>query len=229
MRNYGQFCPVAGASEVLGERWTIIIVRNLLVGCHTFNGIAEGAPGLSRALLTKRLQELKRAGVIDVVPKPGGRGSLYELTEAGRGLWTVVLALQDWGLKWAELTPEHAHPGVVLWSWVTGYLCTDRLPRRRVLIRFEFPSIPGQARRGWVLMEHGTAEICEKNPGFEEDLVVTVNDPLVFARWHLGEIEWNEALRSEAIVVKGPRQLARALPTWDRRVVPVPPPAAARR
>ena len=89
MRNYGQFCPVARASEVLGERWTIIIVRNLLVGCHTFNGIAEGAPGLSRALLTKRLQELRRAGVIDVVPKPGGRGSLYQLTrQAARcGAW----------------------------------------------------------------------------------------------------------------------------------------------
>lgn len=229
MRNYGQFCPVARASEVLGERWMIIIVRNLLVGCRTFNEIAEGAPGLSRALLTKRLQELKRAGVIDVVPKQGGRGSLYEPTEAGRKLWSVVLALQDWGIKWTELTPEHAHPGVVLWSWVTVCLRSDRLPQKRVLIRFEFPSIRGGGQRGWMLVEHGAAEICEKNPGFEEDLVVTVNDPLVFARWHLGEVEWAEALRSGAIVVTGPRLLARALPTWDRRVAPVRASAAALR
>lgn len=102
--------------------------------------------------------------------------------------------------------PEHAHPGVVLWSWMTGYLNRDRLPRRRVLIRFEFPTVYGQGARGWVLLERGDAEICEKNPGFEEDLVVTVNDPLVvtvndpmaFARWHLGELEWGDALRSRA-------------------------------
>lgn len=228
VRTYGQFCPIARASEVLGERWTIIILRNLLVGCRTFNEIAEGAPGLSRALLAKRLRELQRAGVLEARAKPDGRGSLYVLTRAGRELWNVMLALQDWGLKWVELTPEHAHPGVVLWSWVTGYVNAERLPRRRVLIRFEFPTIQGPGRRGWVLVEGGQAEICEKNPGFEEDLVVTVNDPLAFARWHLGEIEWGAALRSGGIRVEGSRDLARALPTWDRRVAPRRPRAAAR-
>lgn len=124
-----------------------------------------------------------------------------------------MMALQDWGLRWAELKPEHAHPGVVLWSWVTGYLHRDRLPRRRVLVRFDF-AIRGPGRRCWVLIERGDAEICEKNPGFDEDVIVTVSDPVAFARWHLREIEWGDALRSGAIHIAGPKELTRAFPTW---------------
>lgn len=225
MRSYGQFCPIARASEILGERWSIIILRNLWVGCTTFTEIAEGAPGLSRALLSKRLRELQRAGVIEIRPKPDGHGSLYAPTQAGQALSEVLLALQDWGERWVELTPEHAHPGVVLWSWVKGYLSRELLPQRRVLVRFEFPTVAGGGRRGWLLAEHGHAEICEKNPGFEEDLVVTVNDPLAFARWHLGQIAWDDALRGGGIRVTGDRELAKALPTWDRRVAPATPTA----
>src|SRR5680860_393484 len=90
MRTYGQYCPIARGSEVVAERWTPIILRNILLGCHTFNEIAAGAPGLSRALLTRRLHELERAGVIDIRPKPGGHGSLYEPTSAGRDLSNVL-------------------------------------------------------------------------------------------------------------------------------------------
>ncbi|HEX6404945.1 MAG TPA: helix-turn-helix domain-containing protein [Pseudonocardiaceae bacterium] len=216
MRTYGQYCPIARASELLAERWTLIIVRNIvLVGCRTFNEIADGAPGLSRGLLSKRLRELQRAGVIEIHPKPDGPGSTYEPTQAGRELAEVMLALQRWGSKWVELTPEQAHPGVVLWAWVTLYLDRDRFPRRRVLVRFDYPTLSGPGSRSWLLIERGDAEICEKYPGGEEDLVVVVNDPVAFARWHLGDIEWSDALRSRAIQVNGSAALARVLPTWS--------------
>ena len=217
MRTYGQYCPVARAAELLAERWSIIILRNILVGCLTFNEIADGAPGLSRGLLSKRLRDLERAGVIEIRPKPDGPGSLYEPTQAGRELAEVMTALQHWGEKWAELKPEHAHPGVVLWVWVSFWLDRERLPRRRTLIRFEYSSLPGPAPRGWLLIAQGDAELCVKYPGGEEDLIVVVNDPVAFARWHMREIEWRDALRSGAIEAKGSRALARALPTWNRR------------
>src|SRR6266536_4825138 len=110
MRTYGQYCPIARTSELLAERWTIIILRNILVGCQTFNEIADGAPGLSRGLLSKRLRELERAGIVEIRRKPDGPGSTYEPTEAGRELTQVMRALQRWGSKWADLTPEQAHP-----------------------------------------------------------------------------------------------------------------------
>jgi DNA-binding HxlR family transcriptional regulator len=217
VRTYGQYCPIARASELLGERWNIIILRNILVGCQTFNEIADGAPGLSRGLLAKRLRQLERAGVIEIRPKLDGPGSIYEPTQAGRELAEIMLALQNWGRKWAELKPEHAHPGVVLWVWVTFWLDRDRLPRRRVVVRFEYPTLPEPARRSWLLIERGDAEYCLKHPGGEEELIVVIHDPLAFARWHMGQIEWAYALRSGAIEVKGSRALARALPTWNRR------------
>jgi DNA-binding HxlR family transcriptional regulator len=215
MRNYGQFCPIARASEILAERWTPIIIRNVLLGCTTFNAIADGAPGLSRGLLSTRLRELERAGVIDIRAKGNSHGSTYVPTEAGRELWKVLLALQHWGTRWVELTPEHAHPGVVLWAWATGYLRRERLPHRRTVIRFEYTSLRGPGCRGWLLVDHGDAEICEKHPGGDEDLVVLVHDPLAFARWHLGEIKWTNVLRSGAIELSGRKDLARALPTWN--------------
>jgi DNA-binding HxlR family transcriptional regulator len=217
MRTYGQYCPIARASELLAERWSIIILRNVVIlGCRTFNEIADSAPGLSRGLLSKRLRELERAGVIEIHPKPGGLGSTYNPTDAGRELSGVMVALQHWGSRWAELKPEHAHPGVVLWMWATFFLDRGRLPQRRILVRFDYPTLRRPGSRNWLLVERGDAEICETFPGGEEHLVVVVNDPLAFARWHLGELAWPNAVRSGAIVVTGPRHLARALPTWHR-------------
>lgn len=114
-----------------------------------------------------------------------------------------MLALERWGRKWAELKPEHAHPGVVLWVWANFFISRNRLPRRRVLVRFEYPTLPGSARRSWLLIERGQAEYRLKYPGGEEELIVVVNDPLAFARWHIGQIRWSDALRSGAIEVKG--------------------------
>ena len=217
MRSYGQYCPIARASELLAERWSIIILRNIVIlGCRTFNEIADGAPGLSRGLLSKRLRDFERAGVIEIRAKPDGPGSTYEPSDAGRELSEVMVALQHWGSKWADLTPQQAHPGVVLWMWATFFLDGDRLPRRRRLVRFDYPTLSGPGSRSWLLIERGDAEICEKYPGGDEDLVVVVHDPVAFARWHLGELAWGDALRDGAIEVRGSPALARALPTWHR-------------
>jgi hypothetical protein len=99
---------------------------------------------------------------------------------------------------------------------VTFGLNRDRLPQRRVLVRFDYPRLSAPGRRGWLLIERGDAEICEKYPGGEVEMIVMVHDPVAFARWHLGEIEWGDALSSGAIEVQGSRALA-AVPTWNRR------------
>jgi DNA-binding HxlR family transcriptional regulator len=214
MRNYGQFCPIARGSEVFAERWTPIILRNVLLGCRTFNQIAAGAPGLSRALLTRRLRELERAGVIRIRPKADGHGSLYEPTPVGSDLGPVLVALGRWADRWMDVAPEHADPDVVLWSWCQEFLRRDLLPDQRVVVRFEF-SFLGRRARGWMLIEHREAELCRVDPGFGDDLVVTIADPLIFARWHIGLVDWAAALRSGGIQLSGPRPLCRALPTWN--------------
>jgi DNA-binding HxlR family transcriptional regulator len=216
MRSYQQYCPVARGAEVFAERWTPIIMRNILYGCETFNAIADGAPGLSRSLLTKRLRELERAGVIAVVPKQDGRGSKYVPTEAGKALKPVLNALGVWGEMWMEVRPVHTEPGVVLWSWGTVFLNRDALPRRRVVARFEF-EYAGKPDTAWLVLDKGDGEVCATDPGYGDDLIVEVHEAMALARWHLGHIEWSTALRSGAIVVRGPTDLRRALPTWNLR------------
>lgn len=214
MRNYGQFCPIARGSAILAERWTPIILRNVLLGCNTFNDIAAGAPGLSRALLTRRLRELARYGVIEIRPKPDGRGSLYEPTLTGRELWPVLNAIGDWAEQWMYVTDEHADPDVVLWSWFGSFLVNDRLPDHRATVRFDLMH-HDRRWRCWVLVDHGDAEICNFDPGFGDDVVVTVDNALVFARWHLGLLDWAAALRSGGLTVRGDADLRRALPSWN--------------
>jgi DNA-binding HxlR family transcriptional regulator len=214
MRNYGQFCPIARGSEILAERWTPIILRNMLLGCRTFNEIAAGAPGLSRALLTRRLRELEHAGVIRIRPKPDGHGSLYEPTPAGRDLQGVLDAIAGWADRWTEMTSAHADPDAVLWSWCQSFLRRELLPDRRVVVRFEFSRRGGRVRI-WQLIEDGEVELCRFDPGFGEDLVVRIEDPLTFARWHLGLVDWAAALRCGAVQVSGSQALGRALPSWN--------------
>lgn len=214
MRNYGQFCPIARGSEVLAERWTPIILRNVLMGCSTFNEIAAGAPGLSRALLARRLRELERAGVLEIRPKTDGRGSLYEATPAGIELGAVLHALAGWADKWTEVTNEHADPGVVLWSWVNTFLRRDLLPKKRVVVKFDFAP-RGPRVQVWFLVDRGEIEICRFDPGFGDDLVVIIDDAEMFARWHLGLVGWAALLRSDAVRLEGPADLRRSLPTWN--------------
>jgi hypothetical protein len=121
-----------------------------------------------------------------------------------------------WALKWLEITPEQSDPDVVLWLWCHSFLRRDRLPDGRVLVRFEFKQArKGRPARGWLLVEAKDAEICSKHPGFEEDLIVAIEDSHAFGAWHLGLVEWSDALRSGKIRVEGRRDLARALPTWN--------------
>lgn len=153
--------------------------------------------------------------MIETRPKPDGHGSVYEPTQMGRGLWDVLMAMGDWALRWMEVTPHHSDPDVVLWSWCHSFLRRDRLPEGRVLVRFEFPGQPVYFRRFWLLVEDREGELCTKYPGFEEDVIVVIEDLLTFARWHLGLVEWGAALRAGHIRITGPWDLTRALPTWN--------------
>jgi DNA-binding HxlR family transcriptional regulator len=214
VRTYGQYCPISRASEVLGERWTMLVVRNLLFGCTSFSTIAQGVPGMSRSLLSTRLRALEEAGVVHSRAKDRGRGRVYELTEAGRELWEVLRPLAAWGTRWIERQPEHANPSFVLWAWVHVHLRRDRLPPRRTLVEFVFPDERPPHRTFWMHVEPPNAELCTSHPGFDVDLFVTARSE-AFTRWHLRELPWSAAIRRGEIRVDGPRGLARALPTWN--------------
>jgi DNA-binding HxlR family transcriptional regulator len=206
---YGQYCPIAKGSEVFAERWTPLIVRNLYLGCRSFNEILEGVPRMSRSLLTQRLRTLERAGVVVTEPIPGRRGHHYYLTPAGQELADVCLALGTWGARWLELAPEDFDPAIVLWAWRKD-LRVSRLPRRRVVVRFDLTDRPKE--RYWLVMDHRDTELCIKDPGFEPDLVVTTTARAV-TEVHMGR-SIDEARRAGDWRMEGPADLVRAFPTW---------------
>lgn len=218
MKTYRQYCPIARASEVLAQRWTPIILRDLLDGPTTYSRLADGAPGLSRTLLTSRLRELERLDLVERTPSSDGKGWLYRLTESGEDLRPVLYAIGSWGERWLEVAPEHADPGFVLNSWCNRYLATDNLPEHRVVVRFDFPDQPKSATPLWMIFDETDSEVCRKPPGFEEDLVVTA-ESVALTEWHLGRIEWHHALAQDRIRVAGLPRLAKELPTWNQRSV----------
>jgi DNA-binding HxlR family transcriptional regulator len=210
---YRQYCPIARATEILGERWTLLLVRNLLMGAETFTAIARGVPTMSRSVLVRRLEELTRGGVITSEPRSGG-GSTYRLTPAGRDLAAVLDRLGDWATTWVEVTHEHTDPGFALWAWCTAQLDRAALPARRTVVGFTFPREKPSNRRYWLLVEDGAAELCYSYPGGEVDADV-VADSAAFVDWHRGARTWFDVLRSGDVVVTGARDVARALPTWN--------------
>lgn len=206
MRGYDQqHCPVSRASEIIAERWTPIIVRNLLLGCRTFGQVLDGAPGLSRSLLSQRLRELERHGILEREPNPKGRGSLYTLTPAGEGLQQVCDALGTWGVHWLEVSPAEVEPGIVLWA-VARSMKTDRLPEDRLVIRFD---VRGYPKRFWLVVERPGVELCRTSPGFDEDLIVTVERGWL-TEWHIGQRSLRVALERGEVLIDGPPRLVRA-------------------
>jgi len=216
MASYRQYCPIARATEILAERWSLLIVRNLMFGATTFSVIAQGVPTMSRSMLTKRLRELEQAGVITSTAKPNGQGSTYALSAAGADLVEVVDSLGRWAETWVEVLPEHTDPGFALWAWCMVQLNRQALPAGRVVVHFEFPDERAGNRFFWLLVHDGAAEVCATDPGGEPDLWVVARSA-AFVHWHRGALSWSKAIRSGEITITGSRSLVRAFPTWNTR------------
>ncbi|MEP6600043.1 MAG: winged helix-turn-helix transcriptional regulator [Actinomycetota bacterium] len=212
MRSYGQYCPVARTSEIVAERWTPIIVRNLLGGATTFGQLRDGAPGIPKALLADRLNTLARAGVVIRQVNASNRAITYELTPAGRELKSVCDAMGAWGMRWLEVEPQHVDPAYILWA-TARLVDPEMLPEEQVTVRFELRDVPDQ--RYWMLLHRPRSEVCSRYPGTPEDLVVHT-DADTLARLHLREHTYQNLVRQKKISIDGSRALARAFPTWIR-------------
>jgi len=212
MPDYGSFCPIALGTEVLADRWTPLIVRELILGNTRFNDIARGLPGISRSLLVQRLRHLERKGVIELWPATAGRGSEYHLTPAGKDLEEVVMALGRWAVEWLYEQVDLTDVDVVtLMWWMHRRVDADRLPPGRVVIQFDHTAPEKQTI--WMVLDRGDASVCLQHPGFDADVVVTTTTPALAAVF-AGVESWNHAVTTGAISVAGPPTLGKAIPRW---------------
>jgi DNA-binding HxlR family transcriptional regulator len=207
---YGQFCPVAVAAEIFAERWTPVILRELVLGSRGFNEIHRGVPRISRALLAKRLRELTSAGIIENAA--GG----YRLTDAGQELGEVVKRLGEWGARWtAPVRRDRLDAKLLTWD-MRRRIAVDQLPDRRVVVRFDFRGVPAEhkaPRTYWLVLQRPEVDLCIIEPGFEVDLFVEA-DLAAFVRVWLGVVPMRQVIREGAIKLAGDRQVVRDFPSW---------------
>jgi DNA-binding HxlR family transcriptional regulator len=211
MRGYAQYCPIAKGSEILGDRWTLLIVREMLGGARGFNELQRGLPGISRSVLTDRLRSLERAEIVERRTGPQGRTLEYRLTPAGRDLDPVVQAIGEWGVTWAftDPRPEELDPDLLI-VWMARHVDREQLPADRTVIQFDFRD---PAKRYWMVLEPCDVSICLQHPGFDVDLKVSVDTATLY-RVYLGRAELGGAMRARQLTMSGPRALQRAFGRW---------------
>jgi DNA-binding HxlR family transcriptional regulator len=212
MADYGRFCPVSLASDVLADRWTPLIMRELILGSTRFNDIARGLPGISRSLLIQRLRHLERKGVLERWPSPSGRGSEYHLTPAGKDLEPVIIALGKWAVEWLydDLDFDDIDAVTLTW-WLHHRVDTEVLPDRRVVVQLDHTE-PEQVTI-WIVLDRGEASVCIQPPGFDTDVLLRAPTPAL-AHVFAGLESWRRALATGTISVDGPPALCRQLPRW---------------
>ncbi len=211
MADYGQYCPVAKAMEVLDERWTILVVRELLLGSRHFNELRRGLPRMSPTLLTKRLRRLERAGVVKRADDLGR--SHYALTPQGAELWDVVQALSRWGTRWiGELGEGDLDPHLLLWD-IRRTIGVDTWPRTRTTVEIDFRDVAGRAARWWVVVEAGEVALCDYNPGYEVTAQVATDLRTLTEVWR-GDLDWAGALSTGRMTISGAPDVRTAVPHW---------------
>jgi DNA-binding HxlR family transcriptional regulator len=211
MTRYGQFCAVARAMELLGERWTLLVVRELLMGATTFTEISRGLPRIPRATLSARLASLTRAGIVDTASRR------YQLTESGLALSSVVRELARWATVTdaAPLRPEDLDAAALTWD-IQRRVNRARLPDRLVVLEFDFHDRPTADRRYWLHLSRNRVDLCRQDTG--DPIDVWIAAPLApVTNWWLGTISWSDLLRRDDVGVQGDRMLQRHMDQWFLR------------
>jgi DNA-binding HxlR family transcriptional regulator len=214
--SYKQFCPVAMASEILCNRWTIILLRELCAGSTRFNDLRRGVPRMSPALLSTRLKELVAHGILErTLLQKRPEMFEYRLTEAGREVSAVVEAIGIWGHRWVETEPglENLDPGLLMWDMRRG-LNVKPLPSRRINIQFVYPELSGAEQNWWLLIDpiHGV-DLCSVDPGFDVDLFSRSDLRTMTAIW-MGLDTVSKAAAEDRLLLIGDKDVADSMQLW---------------
>jgi DNA-binding HxlR family transcriptional regulator len=224
MSTYSQFCPMAKAMDLLDERWTLLVVRELLKGSTHFNDLRRGVPKMSPALLSKRLKSLSRAGVVERTGTDGRTS--YALTPCGQELATVVNALGEWGVRWIpEIGDDELDPHLLMWD-IRRTVPVDAWPRARTAVAFRLTGVAPKASAWWLVVSEGVADVCDFDPGYEVAATVETSLRTLTELWR-GDISWQRAMLNGSVTVHGISDARRAVPRWlgQSTLAAVPRPA----
>lgn len=212
MKGYGQFCPVAKATEVLGEKWTPLIIRELITDDQSFNDLRKGVPLMSPSLLSSRLKSLERSGVIE--RNKTEKGVIYTLTEAGQELRPVIEQLGVWGQRWArsDMSRKDLDPSLLMWD-AHRRIDTSCFTAERSVLRFEFVDYPSKLRLWWLVITGDDVDICLKDPGHEVTLYIQSTLKTMTQIW-MGDLSVARAKREKLLHLKGDTAISNSMSSW---------------
>lgn len=212
MKGYGQFCPIAKASEIIGERWTNLVIRELGAGSDTFNDLRKGLPLMSPSLLSSRLKSLERSGIIE---RSEHKGNVrYGLSKAGEELTQVIWQLGAWGHRWvrSDLSKDDLDPSVLVWD-IHRTIDKRFFKSGRTVIRFEFTDYTSKLRFWWLVVKQDNVDVCMKDPGYDVDLTITSDLKSLTAVW-MGDTTIMKAMREKRVVATGSAHLKKNIAVW---------------
>ena len=212
MTRYADYCPIATGVDVLGDRWTPLVIRELMVGASRFNDIHRGIPRISRTLLAKRLRQLERSGLVMREAGSRGRPGHYELTEAGQALTPIVWAIGHWAAEWVfeDPTDEDCDGLSLIWR-LHQHAVPARLPTTKTVVHLVLTGTGGA--QGWLEIERAGVTVCKDDQGHDVDLAVEA-DTAQMHRWLVGRAAFRELVARGDARLLGPSRLARVFPTW---------------
>ncbi len=211
---YGQFCPVAKAAELLGEKWTLLIVRELLYGSTRFSEFQRAISGISPTMLNKRLKELESNGLVEKADHD------YHLTPAGEDLAPLVRQFAIWGMRWGrgDLPDTDLDVDLLMWD-IRRRIKPELLPETGAILEVVVTDLPAPNR--WWL----SVDACEGRPGDRElkldtepprdevDLAIEASLRALTEIW-LGDISLQTALVRRQLVLQGKPLLIRSIEQW---------------
>ena len=213
MAGYGQFCPVAKATELIGEKWTLLVLRELLLGTTRFNDFQRALSRMSPTLLAKRLRHLEASGIIIRKKLSGKKGYEYRLTAAGKQLEPLIEVLAVWGMRWARSQLMDDELDVeFLMRELQRRLQTQYLPDGETVICLIFDDLK-KNKCWWLLIEDDVVDLCTDDPGKDADLFITADVRTLVEIWE-GDLDIRKALDNESVKVNGLRHLIRTIPDW---------------
>lgn len=210
--SYGQFCPIAMASEVLCRRWTTLVLREMLCGSTQFNDLRRGLPRMSPALLSTRLRELTEAGLLE---RRGTAGSTsYHMTAAGEALRPVIVGMGEWGHRWIESSASLANldPSLLMWD-IRRNLRPEPMPARRAVVQFLFKGLPAGKGKWWLIVDAGEVDLCYSDPGHDVDLYIATDLRTMTAIW-MGFTSIQGEIEARRVFLEGDKRLAATVSQW---------------
>jgi DNA-binding HxlR family transcriptional regulator len=210
---YGQFCPIAKATEILAEKWTFLVVRELLMGSRRYNELQRGLNQISPTMLSKRLDSLADYGLVLKKKIPSQKGFEYYPTKSCTELLPIIKLMGEWGMRWAKSNlREKDYDVELLMLYLQRSINPENLVGDETVIQFRFSDIKDYPV-WWMVVQGSDVDLCVNDPGKDVDIYFTTTVKTMVDVW-MGWSTYRKAIASDELKLVGPKTLINDVSAW---------------